>query len=324
MFRRKALKTIVVSLAAPVASALGQGHFPSKPLRIVVPWTPGGAADLTARMLAGGLASRLGQPVIVENKAGAGGRIGTEEVARALPDGYTLLLGGPSTNSIPYGLGTSLPYDPVDDFEPVAFVSRLPLAIVTNAQQGIDSFTTLIEHAKARPDLLTYGSAGSGTGTHLAMAAVLGATGVSLKHVPYRGQAPALNDLLGGHINLLLDQMASKPHVDGGRLRVLATTGEKRWFIFPNAPTLGELGLSDLSIYSWQSLMVPRRTPREVIELLNVATNGVLNTLASKEFFQNNGMEAGGGSVESLRSFVRADAKRWQTVVKRYGIRVTE
>ena len=322
MDRRTALGIVPAwSLATP---AWAQPRYPSRPVRIIVPWTPGGAADQTARLIATGLGPLLGQSVVVENKAGAGGRIGTEEVARAQPDGHTLLLGGPSTNSIPFGIGTSLPYHPVADFEPVAYVSRLPLVLVTPASQGIGSISALVERGRARPETLTYGSAGPGSGTHLATAAVLAALGLNPTHVPYKGQAPALQDLLGDRILLLMDQMGAKPHIDAGRLRPLATTGERRWFILPEVPTLVELGQRELVIYSWQAILAPRGTPREIVQTLNGHINTMLGSAAAAQFFSVNGMEAKGGSAEALREFMMQDALRWQSVVRQNNLKVTD
>ncbi|MEI8267623.1 MAG: tripartite tricarboxylate transporter substrate binding protein [Betaproteobacteria bacterium] len=325
MDRRSTLTALgaLTALAAGLPAA-AQARYPSRPVRIVVPWTPGGAADQTARMLATGMAATLGQPVVVENKAGAGGRIGTEEVARAAADGHTLLLGGPSTNSIPFGIGAPLPYHPVEDFEPVAYVSRLPLVLVTNAAQAIGSLATLVERARARPEMLTYGSAGPGSGTHLATAAVLAGLGLKLTHVPYKGQGPALQDLIGDRITLLMDQMAAKAHVESGRLRALATTGDRRWFVMPDTPTLSELGQRDLVIYSWQAILVPKGTPRDVVQTLNTQINAVLNSAPAAQFFFANGMEAKGGTAEALREFMTQDGQRWQAVVRQNNLKVTD
>lgn len=324
MDRRSALTALGALTGLATLPAAAQARYPARTVRIVVPWTPGGAADQTARMLATGLSATLGQAVVVENKAGAGGRIGTEEVARAPADGHTLLLGGPSTNSIPFGIGTPLPYHPVDDFEPVAYVSRLPLVLVTPAAQGIGSLAALVERARARPEALTYGSAGPGSGTHLATAAVLAGLGVKLTHVPYKGQGPALQDLLGDRITLLMDQMAAKAHLESGRLKALATTGERRWFVMPDTPTLGELGQKDLVIYSWQAILAPKGTPRDIVQTLNVQVNAVLGSAPAAQFFASNGMEARGGSAESLREFIAQDAQRWQAVVRQNSLKVTD
>ena len=324
MDRRSALTALGALTGLATLPAAAQTRYPARTVRIVVPWTPGGAADQTARMLATGLSATLGQTVVVENKAGAGGRIGTEEVARAPADGHTLLLGGPSTNSIPLGIGTALPYHPVDDFEPVAYVSRLPLVLVTPAAQGIASLATLVERARARPEALTYGSAGPGSGTHLATAAVLAGLGVKLTHVPYKGQGPALQDLLGDRITLLMDQMAAKAHVESGRLKALATTGERRWFVMPDTPTLGELGQKDLVIYSWQAILAPKGTPREIVQTLNAQVNAVLGSAPATQFLASNGMEARGGSIEALREFIAQDAQRWQAVVRQNNLKVTD
>jgi len=319
-------RTVLTAIAALCAGASGrvvaQNAFPNRPVRIIVPWPPGGAADLTARMLAQGLSQRLSQAVVVENKPGAAGRIGTEEVARAAPDGHTLLLAGPSTNSIPAALGIQLSFHPVDGFEPVGMISRVPLVVVVNAQQGVSSLSALIEQARANPRKLSYGSSGNGSGTHLATAALLTAAGVQMVHVPYRGQAPALTDLLGGRIELLMDQLAAKPHIEAGRLKALATTGEKRWFILPDVPTAAEAGIAGYSVYSWQSLLAPRGTPADVQQVLNRAVNDVIAGPAAAQYFQANGMEAAAGSVERLRDFMRADAARWMEVVRLNAIKV--
>ena len=244
--------------------------YPSQALKLTVPWPPGGGVDTTARMIAQPLATALGQAVVIENKPGAGGNIGTEQFARAKPDGYSILMGSLSPNAVNIHMYKKLGFDPVADFLPVIYVSAVPNILVVPTNSPVKNVAELIALAKANPGKLNYGSAGVGSSQHLAGIVFIQSTGVEVVHVPYKGTAPAEADLMAGHVSFMLDTTACLALIAGGKLRALAVASKERNPALPDTPTFDELGIPGVHVSSWYGVMVPAGTPKPIIDRLNI------------------------------------------------------
>ena len=259
----KVLALGAACLAAPTALAQ---DFPNRPIKIVVPAAAGGPTHITAQMLAEKMQSSLGQPVIVEPKPGAGNNLGAEFVAKSAPDGYTLLFATTGTHAINQTLFKKLPFDPIKDFDPVSLVVQYPLMLVVSSDLPVKSVKELIEYARKNPGKLNRASGGMGTSMHLSGELFVKQANIEAPHIPYKGSAPALNDLMGGHVQLMFDSMiTTMPLVESGQLRALAVTGKKRSPLLPNVPTIAESGLPDYEATGWTGIVVPAGTPRDVI-----------------------------------------------------------
>ena len=312
---------VLISLVT-ATSAFAQG-FPEKPLRLVVPYPPGGNIDITARAISPGLAEILGQSVVVDNRSGAGGTIGADHVAKASADGYTILVGSSGTLTVAPSLYTKNPYHPVRDFAPVSFVSTVPLVLVTHPSVPAKTVKELIAVAKTKANRLTMASAGTGTTNHLTGEMFQAMTGVKFVHVPYKGSGPALVDLMGGQVDLHFDQLSSSaPYIQAKRLRALAVTTEKRAPIYPDIPTLAEAGVAGFEASTFTGLVVPARTPSDVIARLHAATVKVLARPAVKERFASFGADAFSSTPEQLGAFIQNDFAKWTKVVKDANVRV--
>jgi tripartite-type tricarboxylate transporter receptor subunit TctC len=299
---------------APAAAAQAQG-FPSRPIMLVVPFTPGTGADQIARMLAPRMAEDLKVAVVVENKPGATGIIGSEFVARAPPDGHTLLITATSHATVP-ALKTKLPYDPLASFAPVSLAATSELAIVVSPQLPAATMREFIELAKQRPGALYYSSPGNGGVQNLSMELLKLETGIDLVHVPYKGAAGAVSDLLGGHVQATVGALQTlAPHVQSGRLRMLAVLGEQRSAAFPDVPTLKELGLSNLVVETWYGVFAPAGTPAAVIERLNAEIAAQLQQAEVREAFARQGLNAVAEGPERLGARVKTELARWARVV---------
>jgi tripartite-type tricarboxylate transporter receptor subunit TctC len=304
------------------AGALAQG-YPEKPLRLVVPYPPGGNIDITARTISPGLAEMLGQSVVVDNRSGAGGTIGADHVAKAAADGYTILLGSSGTLTVAPSLYSKNPYHPVRDFAPVSFISTVPLVLVIHPSVPARSVKELVAIAKPKPNRLSMASAGAGTTNHLTGEMFQAMTGAKFVHVPYKGSGPALVDLMGGQVDLYFDQLSSSaPYIQAKRLRALAVTTEKRAPIYPDIPTLAEAGVLGFEASTFTSLVVPAKTPRDVIAKLHAATVKVLARPAVKERFASFGADAFSSTPEQLGAFIQKDFAKWTKVVKDANARV--
>lgn len=277
------LTTLVLALGVVSGTQAHAQTWPSKPIKIVVNFAPGGAADQLARLLAPSLNEALGQPVVVENKGGAGGNLGADGVAKSAPDGYTFLMASGGTVSINPHLYPKMPFDPAKDLIPVASVARVPFYLVVRADDPVKDFKALIADLKAHPGRRTFGSPGNGSSPHLASEMMKGDTGTFAVHVPYRGAAPALADLLGGQINFLFDPGISLPHVKSGKLRMLAVGSLQRVPQVPDVPTLAELGLKGFDADTVFGLYAPAGTPQAVVDRVNTEVNRILNAAATKE-----------------------------------------
>jgi tripartite-type tricarboxylate transporter receptor subunit TctC len=311
----------MVTLAAS-ASVLAQG-YPEKPVRLVVPYPPGGNIDITARTISPGLAELLGQSVVIDNRSGAGGTIGADHAAKAPADGYTILVGSSGTLTVAPSLYSKNPYHPVRDFAPISFVSTVPLVLVVHPSVPAQNIKELIAIAKVKPNRLSMASAGTGTTNHLTGEMFQAMTGIKFVHVPYKGSGPALVELMGGQVDLHFDQLSSSaPYIQAKRLRALAVTTEKRAPIYPDIPTLAEAGVPGFEASTFTGLVVPAKTPLDVIARLHAATVKVLARPAVKERFASFGADAFSSTPEQLGAFIQKDFAKWTKVVKDANVRV--
>lgn len=319
------LHRVLISLATGVLTlgVLGAAHadaYPTKPIRLVVPYPPGGITDIAARGLARAMSEELKQSVIVENRAGAGGIIGSDYVARAPADGYTLLIGTSATHGTNPSTYANLPYSATGSFEPVAAVASSPLLVVVNPSSPVRDVQGLIAHLKAHPGKESYASTGTGGSLHLTLELFKLMTGTDIQHVPYKGSAPALTDLIGGHVQLMFDNMPSSlPQVKAGSLRALAVTGPQRSALVPELPTVAE-AVPGFSSASWVALYAPKNTPAAIVQTLNAAANKGLKSQEVLAQFSAAGLEPTGGTSAALDSFMRAEIAKWAEVVKKIDL----
>ncbi len=303
--------------AVPSAQA---DNYPSKPIRMVVGFPSGGAPDILARIFSEKISPSWGQPVVVDNKPGAGGNIGAEAVAHAAPDGYTLALGTVGTHSINGSLYSKMPYDMVKDFAPVILVASTPNVLVVNPAVPAKNVAELIALAKARPGALTFGTPGIGTSPHVAGEMFNALAGVKLTHVPYKGRAMAIPDLLGGHITMMFDNLPSAlPVVKEGKLRALGVTSARRSPSAPDIPTLAEQGLHGFDADSWFAIFAPANTPKDVITRLNAELNRIYQLPDVQARLKTLGLDPILGTPEKLASYQRAEIAKWAKVVKESG-----
>ena len=315
--RRLTWRVLATMFCLAVQAATAE--YPDKPLRMIVPFPPGGATDALSRLTAEQLAARLGQPVVIENKPGMGGNLGAEIASRAAPDGYTLLMGPASIYAISATLYTQLNYR-LEDLAPVSLVANVPHMLVVNRDVQAASVSELIALAKSRPDVLNIASQGSGSVSHLEAALFDRMAGTRMLHVPYKGSSPALLDLVGGRIQVMFDSIAaSLPHVKSGRLRALAVTGTSRSPLLPDVPTLDEAGLKGYSAHSWLGIFVPAKTPRNVIDRLQREISRALGDPAVRQKFVATGFEPKASTPEEFGVLVRDEIAKWAPVVKYSG-----
>jgi len=318
------LVALLIGLSFLVGEArAADAPYPSKPVRLVVPFPPGGTTDVLGRLVGQQLSVRLGQQFVIDNRPGAGGGIGTDIVAKAPADGYTLLLGAVATHSINPSLYARLPYDAVKDFAPISLLGTLPNVLVVNPSLPVRSVHELIALAKAKPGTLTFASGGNGTTHHLSGELFKRMAGVDMTHVPYKGNAPAITDVIGGQVNLMFDNISnSLPHIKANKLRALAVTGLVRSPVLPNVATLNEQGFSGYNITSWFGLFAPAGTPQPVLDRLNAAVSAAMHEKPVRELLASEGIEAQGNSPEQFRAFLQTDAARWAKLVKESGARI--
>lgn len=295
--------------------------FPDKPVRMIVPFAAGGGADIVARVIAQAASESLGQQVIVENRPGASGNIGAADVARSKPDGYTLLFTGPN-HSTNISLYHNLSYDPVKDFAPVSLLTIAPYILVANPATPIHSVKELIALARAKPGQIAYGSAGNGTAGHLAMELLKSTANIDMLHVPYKGSAPMLNDLIGGRVSVAFDNvLSSSAFIKSGALRAIATSGSRRAPSLPNIPTVAESGLPGFNVTVWQGVLAPAGTPRDVIDLLNSKFVAALRTPEVTARLASMNVEMAGSTPEEFSVFLKQDIAKWAKVIKASGAR---
>ena len=321
--RRTSLAAIAAGSVLQVLPSMGSAQtYPARAIHIVVPYPPGGPTDIVARGIGQKLAERLRQPFVIENKAGAGGNIGAEAVAKAPADGYTLLL-GTTAHAINPGLFKTLNYDFARDFVPIALLTSLPLVAVVPANSPVNSIADLIALAKSKAGGLTYGSSGNGQSTHMAAELFKSMAGVGMTHVPYKGSAPALTDLAGGQVAVMFDTMLSAmPQVRAGRLRAIGVTSMARAASAPDIPTIAESGLPGYEVGAWNGLLAPAGTPDAVVSALNRAVNESLRDADLRQRFAADGAEVVGGTADAFAVFIRRELEKWRRVVQSGGIKL--
>ena len=296
--------------------ATAQG-FPSRPIRLVVPYAPGGNVDISARIVGPGLSELLKQTVIVENRPGGGGNVGAGLVAKATPDGHTLLVGSSGPLSVNPVVFKDIPYDSVKDFAPVSLVQIVPLVVLVSPRFSIGSVKELIGRAKAQPGKITMASAGSGTTNHFAIELFSSMTGAKFLHVPYKGSGPALGELLGGQVNTMIDQLTSSMgFIKDGKLKVIAVTAAKRVSALPNVPTLAESGVPNYEASTYLGILAPAGTPRDVVSRLNTALRKVMDTPAVQDRFRGLGADPGSSTPEQFAKMIREELGKWRNLAK--------
>jgi tripartite-type tricarboxylate transporter receptor subunit TctC len=321
--RRHAVAAIAAALTLAIApAALAQG-YPAKPVRVIVPFPPGGATDILARAASQKMSEAWGQPVIVDNRPGAGGNIGSDLVAKAPNDGYTLLMGTVGTHAINPGLYAKMPYDHIRDFVPIVLVAGVPNVLVVHPSVPANSVRELIAYGKANPGKLNFASSGSGTSIHLSGELFKVLTGVQMQHVPYKGSSPAVSDLLGGQVQLMFDNLPSAlPHIKAGKLKALAVTSAVRAPALPDVPTVAESGVPGFESASWFGLLAPAGTPRDIVVKINAEVDKWLATAEAKEKLAAAGANAAGGSPEDFAKHIAAETAKWAKVVRESGAKV--
>lgn len=315
---------ISCAILAVISLVANAGDWPRQPVKIVLPYPPGGASDVTARLLGAKLTQAWGQPVIIENRPGANGIVANQLVATSPADGYTILMANLGPNGINPAVYAKLPYDTLKDFEPVVLSTFVPLVIVTATDSQYKSLTQLIAAARDKSNKLSFGSAGNGSGSHLAGELLFSSVGVPMLHVPYKGDAPALTDVMGGQIAVALPTaLAATPQVKGGKLRALAVTSKKRLPSMPEVPTVEEaLGLREFEAVSWGGFMVPAGTPREIVGKINNDMNEALLAPDVAEKLRAQGAQVVGGSSEAFKTFLHSEVTKWKAVASRANIRL--
>jgi len=311
---------LAIALAVLTAAAAGADVYPSKPIRFVVAFPPGGGTDLVARTIAPRLAERLAQQVVVDNRPGAGGNLGTEIVAKSAPDGYTMLMGSVGPLAINASLFARMPFDPLKDLAPVTLAASTPNVLVVHPSLAVTTVQELIALAKARPGAINFASSGQGTPAQLAGDLFNSMAGVKMVHVPYKGSAPALADLLGGQVQVMFSTLPpALPHVTAGRLRALAVASLRRSPAAPQLPTLDETALPGFEATTWHGVMVPAGTPSAIVAKLHDDIVAVLRTPEIAERLSSQGAEAIGNAPEEFASYIRSETAKWAKVVRESG-----
>jgi tripartite-type tricarboxylate transporter receptor subunit TctC len=306
-----------------VASAQAQ-QYPTQPIRMIVPFPAGGGADLAARVVGAALATNLGQPVVVENYGGAGGTIGTARAAQGAPDGYTLFIGTPSTHGTNSAVMDKLPYDPLRDFTPIGLLGTSPFLLIAHPGVAASSAKDLIALARSKPGSLNYASFGAGSINHLGAELFNSMANIDVKHIPYRGGAPALADLMAGVTQYTFDGTASLPAIREGKVKLLAVGSAQRWHVFPDAPTIAESALPGFELSTWYGLFAPVKTPQPIIDLLNARLNLVLALPQVKESFSKMGFDPAGGAPDVLSKKVQTEVAKWVDIATRKNIKVQQ
>jgi tripartite-type tricarboxylate transporter receptor subunit TctC len=320
--RYAVLLTSLVALALPAAQALAQKSYPNKAIRMIVPFAPGGSNDIMGRLVAAKLTESMGQQVVVDNRPGASGIVGTDLAAKAAPDGYTVLVMS-LTFTVNPSIRSKLPYDTEKDLVPVTLIASAPLILVVHPSLPVKSVKEFIAYAKANPGKLNFGSGGPGSTPHLAGEMLKTMARLEMTHVPYKGGGPALADLLGGQIQLMLENIPSTlPFVKSGKLRVLAVTSKKRSPTVPDVPTLDEAALKGYELTGWNGLFVPRGTPRAIVNQLHAETVKALAAPDVKERLAAMSAEPGGESPEKFAVFIKAEIGKWAKIAKEAGLKV--
>ncbi|WP_042878135.1 Bug family tripartite tricarboxylate transporter substrate binding protein [Cupriavidus necator] len=322
--RRRLGLGLFAALAAGIATpALAQvDAFPNRPIRVVVPYTPGGVSDAVTRLVMQKLSERLGQPVVVENRPGANGMIGSDNVAKSAPDGYSLLV-VVAAHAINPSLYPKMTYDPLRDLTGVSMIGRIPLLLVSSAQLPPASVKALVSWGKANPNKMTFASSGNGSGAHLAGELFSQAVGMPMTHVPYKGIAPALPNLFSGQVAVIFDSVQTMmPQVKAGKVRALAITSPARWPAAPDVPTMAEAGYPAVTAGSWIGLIAPARTPPAVLAKLSAEMDAVVHQPDVRARLIDYGIDPVGGKSDQFQAFIREESVRWAAVVKKGGVKL--
>jgi tripartite-type tricarboxylate transporter receptor subunit TctC len=311
----------VLLLAVLAFPAVSQERYPSKPLRLIVPFAPGGSTDIFARLIAERLAAPLGQPVVVENRAGAAGNIGAAEVVRSAPDGHTLLMATTGVMAINNALYRSMTYDAAKDLEPVIFVASITNVLIVPPDFPAKSVAELIALARKDPGKLSFASSGAGSSTHMSAELFKSMSGTDILHIPYKGSGQALPDLMSGRVSMMFENApGAVPHIKARKVRALAVTGLKRSGAMPELPTIAESGVPGYESLSWSGIAVPAGTPRDVIEKLNKTLNSILATADMRQKLAEQGAEAIGGPPQVFVEHVRAEREKWSRLIRANNI----
>jgi tripartite-type tricarboxylate transporter receptor subunit TctC len=316
-------RTLLLALAMPALAQAQAQAQQAPPLRLIVPFPAGGPTDAIARLLAAPMGQSLSRTVVVENRAGAGGNVGAEAAARSEPDGNTIVVTSIATHGIGPALYPRLPFDPVRDFASIGIIHESPLVIAVNPGFAAQSLAELVRMAKEKPGEIGYATSGNGTSPHAAGEMFAGAAGIRWQHVPYRGSAPAITDVLAGNVPVLIDNLISaNAHIQAGRMRALAVTTPRRAPLLPAVPTVAELGFPGFAASSWMALSAPARTPEAAIARLNAALNAALADPQVRQGMQGFGAIPVGGTPADLDAFIRAEMAKWAEVVRRSGMKL--
>jgi tripartite-type tricarboxylate transporter receptor subunit TctC len=317
LWQKKFLTSGLLALATNAAAQT----YPAKPIRMIVPYAPGGGVDIIARTTAQALSKRVAQQVIVDNRTGGGGNVGSDAVAKSAPDGYTLLMASPA-NTINPSLYAKMPYDPMRDLAAVALIASVPAVLLANRSLPVTSVKQLVALAKSKPGALTYGSGGSGTTEHLAGEMFKSLAGIDMLHVPYKGGAQVITDVIGGQIALMfVNQVGALPHIQGGKVKGLAVAGNARSPALPEVPTFVESGYKDFVVSVWWGVMGPAAMPKDIVSQLNREIVAGLSSAEMKERLQTMSAQPIGGTAERFAVFFAAETKRWAPIVKASGAR---
>ena len=318
---RKTITKLAIAFGALAAGFAHAQPYPTKPIKIVAPFAPGGGTDFIARLIAQKLTEKLGAQVIVENKPGAGGNLGAEQAVRSPADGYTLLLvaGSYTVNPSLY----KLTFDPVSDITPIIQLSQGPFIVAVHPSVPAKTLKELIDLVKKQPDKLSYASAGSGSITHLASAMFVDMAKLQIVHIPYKGTGPALNDAIAGNVQVLFGSPSTTiPHIKSGRLRALAVTTTNRIGAAPDVPTVAESGLAGYEVVLWHGLVGPKGLPRAIVDRINAEANQILKVKEMDTLLATDGVAAAGGTPEQFAATIKSDIERWGKVVKQAGVKV--
>jgi tripartite-type tricarboxylate transporter receptor subunit TctC len=318
--RRDPLRLAFLLALAPAAALAEQGVYPAKPVKLTIPYPPGGGTDITGRAMAQKLSELLGQSVVIENKPGATGMIGAASVAKSAPDGYTVLFGAASEMAINASLFKNMTYDPRTDFEPVSLIATFPLVFVAPAASS-RSLVDLIEAARAEPDTISYGSIGSGSPQHLAAELLSSMAKARLLHIPYKGSGPLVQDAVGGHLDMAVSSVPpAVPLVRAGKLRALAVTSAVRSEALPDVPTMAELGFAGYEFNTWVGVAMPKGTPKEIVDRLRAGLVGALAASDVQAVLRDQGAVPVGSTAEQFRKFVRDEVEKSDRIVAQAGI----
>lgn len=320
---RRALFGLAAATGGLLALPAMAQTFPDKPIRMIVPFPPGGAVDALARQCAQKLSDILGQQVIIDNRGGSGGMLAADAVARSAPDGYTLFFANSASLAISPNMNSKVPYDPVKSFEPIILVGSAPYILVVNPAVPVKTVGELIALAKAKPGQLNYASAGNGSGIHLTGELFKSMAGVDIVHVPYAGSGPALTDLLSNRVQLTYNPLeVVKPHIESGKLRALAITGATRLANLPDLPTIAESGLPGFEGGGWYAVLAPAGTPQPIVARLNAAVTQMLTDREFRPKLIASGVEPAGGTPQDLATYLASELKKWGEVIRKAGAKV--